>query len=254
MKVQILSDLHIDVVGGFAPTLAPNVDALIVAGDVQEGAAKALAFLRTHVPSPTPIIFVLGNHEFYGHAVVEERAAANAAAAVHGVHVLDDATVELDGMRFVGATLWTDFCLNGEAMQASDMAFARDQMNDYSRISLQKKTWQRFTPANSLAIHRASRAFIWQELEQRFNGPTVVITHHAPHANSIHTRFERSSINPAYVSDQTAIIERFMPALWVHGHVHNSFDYQVASTRIVCNPRGYGAENPRFDPHLVIEV
>ena len=254
MRLQIISDLHIDVVGGFAPSLAGGVDAVIVAGDVQEGVAKGLAFLRQQIPRPTPIVFVLGNHEFYGHFIIGERAAAIEAAREHDITVLDDATAVIGGVRFGGATLWTDFCLNGEGAQAIDMAISRDRMNDYRRIGLQKLPWQRFTPQESLKLHRVSRAFIWQELEKRFDGPTVVVTHHAPHVGSIHTRFSRASINPAYVSDQTAIIERFQPAMWVHGHVHNSFGYRVGETRIVANPRGYGDENAAFDPWLVVEL
>ena len=254
MRLQILSDLHIDVVGGFRPVPAPDVDAVIVAGDVQEGVTRGLQFLRLHIPAPIPILFVLGNHEFYGHFIVEERLAAVEAARDNDITLLDDAAAVIGGVRFVGATLWTDFCLNGELAQEIDMAIARDRMNDYRRIGLQKRPWQRFTPFASVPIHRRSRIFVEQTLSEPFDGPTVVVTHHAPHPASIHRRYERAAINPAYVSDLTAVIERFQPALWVHGHVHDSFDYQVAATRIFCNPRGYGDENPKFDPLLVVEV
>ncbi len=254
MRIQVISDLHIDVVAGFVPVLANGADAIIVAGDVQEGAAKALAFLRRSIPGPTPILFVLGNHEFYGSAVVEERLAAQDAAITHDITVLDDAIAVVGGVRFVGATLWTDFCLNGEGMQRIDMMVVGDLMNDYRRINLQKRPWRRFVPEASLGLHRHSRAFIWEALEKPFAGPTVVVTHHAPHPRSIHTRYDRQAANPAYVSDQTAIIERFAPQLWVHGHVHDSFDYHVGRTRILANPRGYGDENPAFDPLLVVEV
>ena len=30
--------------------------------------------------------------------------------------------------------------------------------------------------------------------------------------------------------------------LWIHGHTHDSFDYVVNGTRVVCNPRGIRAE------------
>ena len=254
MRLQIVSDLHVDVVGGFAPVLVEGADALIVAGDVCEGTAKGLAFLRAHVPQPTPILFVLGNHEFYGRAVVEERQAAREAAREHDIHVLDDGVAVLGGVRFVGATLWTDFCLNGEAMQAIDMVAAGQLMNDYLCIRQQQISGQRFTPRDSLALHRTSRAFIWQTLSEGFAGPSVVITHHAPHPRSIHRRYQGSAVNPAFASDQSAIIERFAPALWVHGHVHDSFDYTLGDTRIVCNPRGYGTENAAFDPLRVVDV
>lgn len=91
--------------------------------------------------------------------------------------------------------------------------------------------------------------------ETAFDGPTVVVTHRAPHALSVHARFERAPINPAYVSDQTDMMQRFAPALWLHGHVHNSFDYVVGATRVLANPRGYSDENPTLRrPALVVEV
>ena len=254
MRLQILSDIHIDVVGGYAPRLAEGVDVVVMPGDVCEGAVKGMAFLRRHIPAPTPIVMTLGNHEFYGHYVVEERRAAADAALEHGITLLDDGVAVIGGVRFLGATLWTDFCLNGEGNQVIDMLVAKERMNDYRRISLQKKPWQRFTPEASVVLHRRSRAFLWEGLETPFAGPTVVVTHHAPHPWSVHQRFERAAVNAAYVSDQTAMMERFRPELWVHGHVHNSFDYRVADTRVVCNPRGYGDENAAFDPQLVIEA
>lgn len=254
MRLQIISDIHVDVVGGFDPTLASGADAIIVAGDISEGAPEGMAFLRSAIPASTPIITVLGNHEFYGRAVVEERAAAAEAARQHGIMLLDDASAVIGGVRFIGATLWTDFCLGGDGFQLLNMRAAQERMNDYLRINLQKRPWRRFVPESSLALHRASRAFIWETLAQAFDGPTVVVTHHAPHPRSIHGRFERDAVNPAYSSDQSALIERFQPSLWVHGHVHDSFGYRLGDTRIVCNPRGYGDENPEFDPMLVVEV
>jgi hypothetical protein len=186
--------------------------------------------------------------------VDQERLIAAEAAVKHDITVLDDRVAIIDGVRFVGATLWTDFCLGGEDLQQLNMHAARTRMNDYHAISLQMKPWARFTPDASLALHKRSRAFIWEALEQPFDGPTVVVTHHGPHPGSVHTRFDRSDVNPAYVSDLTEMIARFQPPLWLHGHVHNSFDYRVANTRIVCNPRGYGTENAMFDPGLLVEV
>ena len=254
MRFHILSDLHVDVVGGFAPQLAPGADAVICAGDVCEGIPDALAFLRRHIPEPTPIVFVPGNHEFYRHAVEPELAAGKAAAAEAGIHLLDDDMVVLGGVRIVGATLWTDFCLDGEANQQIAMLAAADMMNDYRAIRLKDTPWSTFRPSDSLSLHRASRAYLWQVLSAPFAGPTVVVTHHAPHERSIHERYRGNAVNAAFVSDQTAIIARFQPALWVHGHVHDSFDYRLGDTRVICNPRGYGHENPRFEPGLVVEV
>ena len=254
MRLQILSDLHIDVVGGFAPALVAGVDAVVVAGDVCEGAAEGMAFLRQHIREPVPILMALGNHEFYGRHVHDERLAAADAARRHGVMLLDDGAAEIAGVRFVGGTLWTDFSLHGPAQQASAMAMAQHFMNDYRCIGLDAGRRLPFTPEASVEQHRRSREYLENALAQAFPGPTVVVTHHAPHPGSIHTRFADDPVNPAFISDLSDVIERGRPRLWVHGHVHNSFDYRVSGTRVVCNPRGYGRENPAFDPGLVIEV
>jgi Icc-related predicted phosphoesterase len=91
-------------------------------------------------------------------------------------------------------------------------------------------------------------------LAEPFTGPTVVVSHHAPHPGSLHPRYANDLISAAYVSDLTAVIATGKPALWVHGHVHAAFDYRVGATHVICNAHGYGAENPNFDPALVVEV
>jgi Icc-related predicted phosphoesterase len=102
-------------------------------------------------------------------------------------------------------------------------------------------------------MHQASRLFIDSALKV---DPikTVVVTHHLPHARSIPSRFHDDLLNAAYASDLSDVIESGRPALWVHGHTHDSCDYQVGDTRIVCNPRGYDDENMRFDPALTVQV
>ena len=114
--------------------------------------------------------------------------------------------------------------------------------------------WLRFRPQEALLLHRRSVAFIAAELAKPFAGPTVVVTHHAPHMGSVHPRYESDLLSAAYVSDLGEIFDAGQPALWVHGHVHSSFDYRVGDTRVLCNPHGYGSENLGFDPALVVEV
>jgi Icc-related predicted phosphoesterase len=82
----------------------------------------------------------------------------------------------------------------------------------------------------------------------------VVVTHHAPHPLSVHPRYAGSALNASFASDLSEMMELWQPELWVHGHVHDTFDYVVRNTRVVCNPRGYGTENPAFDPALVVEI
>ena len=111
-----------------------------------------------------------------------------------------------------------------------------------------------FNPANpSPTMHQQSRLFIDSVLKA---DPikTVVVTHHLPHARSIPPRFEGDLLNAAYASDLSAVIASGRPALWVHGHTHDSCDYMVGDTRVVANPRGYDDENVRFDPALTLRV
>jgi Icc-related predicted phosphoesterase len=102
-------------------------------------------------------------------------------------------------------------------------------------------------------MHRDSRRFIDAALKS-VPGPTVVVTHHLPHPRSIPGRFKGDLLNAAYASDLSDLIEQGQPVLWAHGHTHDSSNYRVGSTRIVCNPKGYDNENKSFDPALIVEI
>lgn len=254
MKVQIFSDLHADVAQPRPIMVVPEVDAVIVAGDVCEGAERGFIRLRRIVPMQIPIVAVLGNHEFYRRCWSEEVAQARAAAPHYGVHLLENDVVTLGGGRFIGASLWTDYALFGMHNLPQAMLAAGDGLNDHKRIKWSKEPWRRFRPQEALLLHKRSRAFIETALAAPFDGATVVVTHHAPHPGSIHSRYREELLTAAYVSDLTAVIEAGCPDLWVHGHVHESFDYRVGATRVICNPHGYGTENRSFDPALVVEI
>ncbi len=159
----------------------------------------------------------------------------------------------IDGTRFIGSTLWTDYRILGHRDLA--MGRCREVMNDHKKISLQKQpVWQRFTPQAAERLHLRSRAFIEAELVKDFDGPTVVVTHHAPHPLSIVEKHRSDLVTAAYVSDLSEIMEAGKPDLWLHGHNHETFDYVVGPTRVRANPRGYDDENAAFEPSKVIEV
>ena len=137
------------------------------------------------------------------------------------------------------------------------MADAVALIRDFQRIRVDRERTEPFTPQHSQALFDRTAAWLEAELQRPFDGPTVVVTHHAPSPRSIHARFEGSPLNGCFVSD----LERLMGprvSLWIHGHTHDSFDYTVRGTRVVCNPRGYvlqgAVENAAFDPALVVEV
>lgn len=253
MKLNIISDLHLSA-GGLAPP-ASDADLIVVAGDVARP-AKAVEWLRA---LDKPVLFVAGNHEFYGGSIPGTIAELRRLSAGSNVRVLAGDEVIRDGVRFLGTTLWTDFRLFADeatrhAAREQAVAFIRD----FSRIRIDDEEGRVFTPEDSAALFDAQAGWLAARLAQPHAGPTVVITHHAPSRQSIHPRFADSLFNACFVSAAERLLDGRRVALWIHGHTHDSFDYVVNSTRVVCNPRGYQKdgvnENARFDPDLTIEV
>jgi predicted phosphodiesterase len=249
MKLHILSDLHLTV----APLPRPDTDAdvVILAGDIArpaEAVEWASGFAR-------PTLYVAGNHEFYGSSIDETRAGLARESEGTCVRVLDDDIVVLNGVRFVGSTLWTDFLLDGANRRDEAMREAQRFIRDFSRIRVGDRA---FTPEDSTERFATHRRFLAETLATPFDGPTVVITHHAPAPPSVHPRFRGSPLNACFVSDLTSMLDGARAKLWIHGHTHDSFDYAVNGTRVLCNPRGYALkgvnENARFDPGLIVSI
>jgi Icc-related predicted phosphoesterase len=135
------------------------------------------------------------------------------------------------------------------------MANAEGRLNDHRVIAWRMlPRYEAFTPLKALDLHERSREWLRRKLAEPFDGQTVVVTHHAPHPLSVNPRWKGSSLNPAFASDLSELIDLYRPALWVHGHMHDSADYPAGETRVICNPKGYHNENPRFEPALVVEV
>jgi Icc-related predicted phosphoesterase len=254
MRIQVFSDLHTDVAAVKPITVGDSVDAVVVAGDTCQGAQESFVQIRQIVPMDIPVVATLGNHEFYRRCAPDEVALARATAPAYGIHLLENDTAVIEGIRFAGCTLWTDYRLFGSGNVPFAMRAAAQGLNDHRRITWSKQPWAGFRPAEALLLHSRSRKFLQTVLQAEHAGPTVVITHHAPHPRSLHPRYEKDLLSAAYVSDLEDLIVAAAPALWVHGHVHTSFDYAVGRTRVLCNPHGYGGENSDFNPGLVVEV
>lgn len=247
MKLHILSDLHIE----YADFDAPQTDAdvTILAGDIGVG-LRGLDWAESRF-SEMPVIYVPGNHEYYDHDVslidqLKERAPGN-------VHVLNDEQLVLADVRFLCSTLWTDFDLFGEADKYFCMQQAGQTMNDFFVI---RHDGRRFTPADSVALHEASRGWLKAMLEEPFSGKTVVVTHHLPSSRSVPARYATDLVTAAFASNLDSLMDGDRAVLWVHGHTHDSSDYEICGTRVICNPRGYPNENKGsgFRPDLVVEI
>ncbi len=253
MKIHILSDLHLG--QGALDVPRTDADIVVLAGDIgrPEQAVPWAAGLGK------PVLYVPGNHEFYGASIAGTLARLKALCAGTAVQVLDDEARVIGGVRFLGSTLWTDFLLFGDGEGRSvAVEQALLSMRDYSRIWLDEEQLQRFTPLDSAALFQRHAAWLGHALAQPHAGPTVVITHHAPSTASIHPRFSGSPLNACFVSRAQHLAGGDRVQLWIHGHTHDSFDYDLAGTRVLCNPRGYARdgvnENARFDPGLVVDV
>jgi Icc-related predicted phosphoesterase len=262
VKLLVISDLHLDHRPAWEfPQKFPDYDVAICAGDINGAPAQGIRFLASAPGlSGKPVIFVAGNHEFYNQTLEDAIATGKAAARATDVRFLDADTTVIGGVRFVGATLWTDYNVMGNPAASIDLA--RRQMNDHRLIVTRSGGRpERFLPEHAIERHNRERAFLACELARAHAGPTVVVTHYAPHPCSIHRRFAGDLLTAAFVTDLSDLIERHRPEVWIHGHTHAGFDYAIGRTRVLANPKGYGpyrpggeVENPTFDPHLVIEV
>ena len=253
MKLHILSDIHLGSCGFEQPR--NDADVVILAGDIARP-RDAVAWAR-HFDKP--VLYVLGNHEFYGGSLDAAAAEFERQSAGTCVRLLDNAEIVIGGVRFLGTTLWTDFELFGDGEQrAAAMSEAQRLMRDFSRIRINDADTRLFSPDDSVALFERDARWLDARLDSRHDGPTVVITHHAPSRQSVHPRFASSLLNAAFVSDAERLLGGDRVQLWIHGHTHDSFDYVVDGTRVVCNPRGYAKdgvnENAHFDPHLMVEV
>ncbi len=261
MRLWILSDLHIEQSLWDLPDPAPEYDVLVAPGDIHDPLSEGVRWLAERAKG-RPVIYVPGNHEWYAHrlrfTVEEEAPRGQELADALGVHLLQEAVAVIDGVRFLGTSLWTDYALFGHP--AAAMHYARNGMNDH-RLIYPDGEGEPLSPELALTWHESSLAWLEESLREPFDGRTVVVTHHLPHPRSIHPRFADDALTPAFCSDLSEQVESSGAVLWVHGHTHESCDYLAGETRVVCNPKGYGPirhggryENTNFNPGLVVEI
>jgi predicted phosphodiesterase len=278
MRLLVLSDLHVEV-AAFEPA-AFDADLVVLAGDSHNG-AQAPHWARRAFPGHR-ILMVAGNHEFYDAEMERVLDESREAARLAQVHLLENEETTIDGVRFLGCTLWTDYrafeqpgrtpCLTAEqAMKACSGLIA-----DYFAIRRADAPAPRsFTPLDAASLHANSRAWLESALARPHDGTTVVVTHHLPSWRSVHPAFEQWVSNAGFVSHLDPLVER--ADLWIHGHTHTSHRYRIGRAEVVCNPRGYpryarpraaapgdvaapatrqpiGFENPAFDPSFVVDL
>ena len=248
MRVHILSDLHLE----FAPFQPNTVDAdvVVLAGDVHTG-KNGIKWILKSFPDH-PVIYILGNHEFYGQKIPKLIAEIKELAQGTNVHVLENESVGIGDVVFFGATLWTDFLLNGDPVLAE--VTAQTGITDFRRIRV-TPSYRRFRPMDARRFHTQSLEWLVQQTAKERGRKIVVVTHHAPSPQSIPARFRSDPLNPAFASNLEPFIAKCGASFWIHGHIHHRVDFTVGGTRVVANPRGYPTEpHTDFDPSFVVEV
>ncbi|MCX7049141.1 MAG: metallophosphoesterase [Candidatus Sumerlaeota bacterium] len=266
MRLLVLSDLHLEF-GCFIPR-PTDVDVVVLAGDTDVG-VKGIENARQLWPDK-PIIYVLGNHEFYGHRIPRLIDQARRVAQGTNVYLLENDSVVLDSVRFLGCALWTDFLLFGLSERWRAMQAARQAISDF--YSIRTDEGQVFTPAISIEYHQESLRWLMNTLQepaaqsklgaqsksasQSISAyPTVVVTHHCPSECSVAACYQRDLVSAAFASRLSDLVAASGARLWIHGHTHDPFDYMIGSTRVVCNPRGYPFESDKgFNRSLIIDV
>lgn len=233
MKIQIISDIHLnhhrDGGDEFLANLPKAADTLIVAGDIGES-NTLVENVKSISRKWNQVIFVLGNHDFYRSSISATKNLIKANLPSNSI-LLDNNTVELNGVRFVGGTLWFE---NNRYV----MKYAHN-INDFRLVS------------NINEVFDENRKFL--DLLKDVNEDDVVISHHLPHEKSVNERYKGDELNVYFLCDVK--LERLSgPKLWIHGHTHSACDYMVKNTRVVCNPFGYPTERNDFQESLVIEV
>lgn len=245
MRIHILSDLHNEF-ERYQPAQI-DADVLILAGDI-DLLEKGVAWASEAFPDIEHIIYTPGNHEYYGGALGHTLSKIRAAAG--RVHVLDLDELVIKGVRFLGATAFTNYRVTGNPAAAARVA--QMQMTDFKKI--RNERFGRVHPVDFIRIADRSHAWLSGKLQEPFQGPTVVITHHAPALTCLeHGGTHGSELDGAYSNDWDDLVDS-KADLWVYGHTHECVDFKIGTTRVVSNQRGYPGEESGFQPGLVVEL
>ena len=277
MKIQLLSDLHLEAHPQFIPTPAADADVLVLAGDIgsyQSGSQLGdpdfgLARFSPRHGWPVPVLFVPGNHEYDAQDFDEAHARLRETCARLGIVFLERAVVTSNDLfdtprppvRFIGTTLWSDFdALNpaaaspgaslGEALKARDKACRA--ANFYLRKAGIHRQGQAWLAEQMREQSLLCQAWLRDALARPFHGDTVVITHFAPSLQSADPRYGLTPGTAGFCNALDALLPQ--ARLWLHGHLHCPSDYVQNGCRVVANPLGYARKNEQalFQPSLCL--
>ena len=249
LRVRYMSDLHLEFTG-YAPDVVADAreDLVVLAGDIGTG-TDGIHWAKRTFPN-TPVLYVLGNHEFYGYDWEQLIDEARSACEGSNVRLLENDVFRYRGVRFLGTSLWTSFMLAGLYGQPQAMLACERAINDFRFI---RSGGRNLLARETVERHERSAGWLRQELEGS-DEVTVVITHHAPCLPARHPKYPLDDISNTFFSD---LPEAFFqtPAAWVFGHTHYSMEaVRHVGTKLYSNQRGYPRERVDFDWCKVLEV
>ncbi|MDM1346173.1 metallophosphoesterase [Myroides marinus] len=249
MKVQILSDLHLEF--GYSSSLKfVQADLIILAGDTHIG-TKGIEWIKKYIPTKE-VIYLLGNHEYYKGSYPKTLYKIQDAAKGSNIHVLEDSFVDIGNIRFHGSTLWTDFSIFGNPIEYGMLC--QEKMNDYKRIK-RDPSYSKLRSIDVYQIHQKSMRWLEQSLRESIVEKNIVITHHAPSLLSVPEQYQNDPVTAAYTSNLESFIMTHQPQYWIHGHIHSPIQYNIGQTKVICNPHGYIDDRDNgFNKELIIEI
>ena len=281
MKIQLLSDLHLEVHPQFVAQPAVGADVLVLAGDIgsyqsntqvegENFGLERFSPLPQYAGWPTPVLFVPGNHEYDMQDFDEARIRLQRTCDRLGLIWLDRETVVLDDVRFIGTTLWSDFdaiAMNEGVTDITRLHQLREKAFRAANFYLQKTGGTRhgepFLAASMREESLLCQDWLRAALQPSYDGPTVAVTHFAPSLRSADPRYGLVPGTAGFCN----VMDDLLPSadLWLHGHLHCASDYVAKGVRadgsawqchVVANPLGYArkGEQQQFLPASTIEL
>ena len=238
MKIQFCSDLHMEVWKHAFPeiTYDDEADVIIFAGDISNNETQAVSYMAELVKKGHTVMYVPGNHEYYRHDYKEQYEALKKACEDAGVIFLEMEYVDIDGVRFIGATLWTDYRANPQDTTITKMIAKRNMMDHYV-ITIDG---EKFTPDDCERLNDMAKEFLRHNIDPEQK--TIVVTHHAPTLHAVAPRFKGDALNPAFVNDWSEFVYDLNAEAWIFGHTHHDIDVTIGNTRVVSSQLGYPGE------------
>jgi hypothetical protein len=276
-KIKVISDMHLEfwdfnkipkIMDRKFPVALDDEDTILCcAGDIglfSKYASTYKPFFQLMSTRFKHVIVVPGNHSYYNSSEWgNENDYWKDKKIPYNVHYLDNKSIIIDDILFIGSCLWTDFN-NSDPIA---MLKASRGMNDF--ITIKKKESEvvadygqiiqsnRLSPEDTVIRHKESVAFIKKELSEYPDMKTVVVTHHGASSSCVPNMYRGDGLNPAYYTNlEDLILDNQQIKYWFSGHTHTSLQFEIGFTKYIINPFGYyyQEENMNFDPNLVVEL